>query len=68
MVEGLRSAIVRALDAVADGARGQNRSMVERNVAELRERVEDLEDSLAALDSRVGRHEEKLRPWSEIRR
>jgi hypothetical protein len=65
----LRSALARALDAVADAARGRTlSSTIERDVSELRERVEDLEDSLAALDSRAGRDEERLRPWIEIRR
>lgn len=69
VVEELRSALARALDAVADAARGRKlSSTVERDVAELRERVEDLEDSLTAFDSRAGREEETLRPWSEIRR
>ena len=69
MVEELRSAFARALDAVADAVRGRKlRSTIECDVAELSERVEDLEDSLAALDSRAGRDEATLRPWSEIRR
>jgi hypothetical protein len=35
---------------------------------ELRERVEYLEDSLAAFESRAERDENALRPWNEIRR
>jgi hypothetical protein len=36
-------------------------------VDELRERVEYLEDSLAAFESRAERDEKALRPWNEIR-
>ncbi len=38
------------------------------DVAELRERVEYLEDSLSAADARAERDESALRPWSEVRR
>lgn len=38
------------------------------DVAELRERIEYLEDSLAASDARAERDEAALRPWSEVRR
>jgi hypothetical protein len=69
LVDELRSALARALDALADAARGQNpTSNVEGEVAELRERVEYLEDSLAAFESRAERDENALRPWNEIRR
>ena len=37
-------------------------------IAELRERIEYLEDSLAAADARAERDESALRPWSEVRR
>jgi hypothetical protein len=68
LVDELRSALGRALDALADAARGQNpASNVEHEVAELRERVEYLEDSLAAFESRAERDEDALRPWNEIR-
>jgi hypothetical protein len=68
LVDELRSALGRALDALADAARGQNpTSSVEGEVAELRERVEYLEDSLAAFESRAERDENVLRPWNEIR-
>jgi hypothetical protein len=68
-VEELRGALARALDALAEAARGQKpNSTVERDVAELRERVEYLEDSLAAFESRAERDESALRPWNEIRR
>jgi hypothetical protein len=69
LVDELRSALGRALDALADAARGQNpTSSVEGEVAELRERVEYLEDSLAAFESRAERDDDALRPWNEIRR
>ena len=68
VVEELRSALAGALDALADVARGQKQnSTIERDVAELRERVEYLEDSLAAFESRAERDEKALRPWTEIR-
>ena len=68
VVDELRSALAGALDALADAARGQKpNSTIERDVAELRERVEYLEDSLAAFESRAERDEKSLRPWNEIR-
>jgi phage shock protein A len=67
MVEELRSGLARALEALADMTRGQS-SKLERNVAELRERVEYLEDSLAALEARAERDDAELRPWNEVRR
>ena len=68
VVDELRSALAGALDALADAARGQKPdSTIERDVAELRERVEYLEDSLAAFESRAERDEKALRPWNEIR-
>jgi hypothetical protein len=69
MVEELRSGLARALDALADVTRGQKPSSgVERDVAELRERVEYLEDSLAAFEARAERDDAELRPWNEVRR
>ena len=69
MVEELRSGLARALEALADVTRGQKPSSeLERDVAELRERVEYLEDSLAASDARAERDDAELRPWSEVRR
>lgn len=69
MVEELRSGFARALEALADVTRGQKPSSeLERDVAELRERVEYLEDSLAASDARAERDDAELRPWSEVRR
>ena len=69
MVEELRSGLARALGALADVTRGQKRSSeLESDVAELRERVEYLEDSLAASEARAERDESELRPWSEVRR
>jgi len=38
------------------------------DVAELRERIEYLEDSLAAADARAERDEAALRPWRDVRR
>ena len=68
LVDELRSALGRALDALAGAARGQSPAAnVEDEVAELRERVEYLEDSLAAFESRAERDEDALRPWNEIR-
>jgi hypothetical protein len=68
VVDELRSALARALDALAEAARGQKpNATIEREVAELRERVEYLEDSLAAFESRAERDEKALRPWNEIR-
>jgi hypothetical protein len=68
VVEELRSALAGALDALADAARGPRpSSTIERDVAELRERLEYLEDSLAAFESRAERDEKALRPWDEIR-
>ena len=67
-MEELRGALARALDALADAARGQKpNANVEQEVADLRERVEYLEDSLAAFESRAERDESALRPWNEIR-
>ncbi len=69
MVEELRSGLARALEALADVTRGQKPSSeVEGDVAELRERVEYLEDSLAAIEARAERDDAELRPWSEVRR
>lgn len=69
MVEELRAALARALEALADVTRGQKPSSeVERDVAELRERVEYLEDSLAASEARAERDDAELRPWNEVRR
>lgn len=69
MVEELRSGLARALEALADVTRGQKPSSeLERDVAELRERVEYLEDSLAASDARAERDDAELRPWGEVRR
>jgi hypothetical protein len=69
MVEELRAGLARALEALADVTRGQKPSLeVERDVAELRERVEYLEDSLAAFEARAERDDGQLRPWSEVRR
>jgi hypothetical protein len=57
------------LEALADVTRGQKPSSeLERDIAELRERVEYLEDSLAAFEARAERDETELRPWSEVRR
>jgi predicted nucleic acid-binding Zn-ribbon protein len=68
VVDDLRSALARALDALADAARGEQSSGdLEREVANLRERVEYLEDSLAAFETRAERDENALRPWNEIR-
>lgn len=68
VLEELRSALAGALDALAEAARGQRpNSTIERDVAELRERVEYLEDSLAAFESRAERDEKALRAWNEIR-
>jgi predicted nucleic acid-binding Zn-ribbon protein len=67
MVEELRSRLARALEALADMTRGQS-SKLERNVAELRERVEYLEDSLAALEAQAERDDAELLPWNEVRR
>jgi hypothetical protein len=52
MVEGLRSGLARALQAPANITRRQS-STPERGAAELRERVEDIEDSLAAFEART---------------
>ena len=69
MVEELRSALARALEALADVTRGQKPSSeLERDIVELRERVEYLEDSLAAFEARSKRDEAELRPWGEVRR
>ena len=69
MVEELRSGLARALEALAEVTRGQRPSSeVESDVAELRERVEYLEDSLAAFEARAERDDAELRPWSEVRR
>jgi predicted RecB family endonuclease len=68
-VEELRSNLARALEALASATRGQKpASELERDVAELRERVEYLEDSLAAFEARTERDEKALRPWDEVRR
>ena len=68
-VEDLRSSLARALEALAGATRGQKPpSELERDVAELRERVEYLEDSLAAFEARAERDEKALRPWAEVRR
>jgi hypothetical protein len=69
VVEELRTALARALEALADAARVERPEVnVERDVAELRERVEYLEDSLAAFEARADRDEKALRPWAEVRR
>jgi hypothetical protein len=69
VVEELRTALARALEALADAARGERPEVnVKRDVAELRERVEYLEDSLAAFEARADRDEKALRPWAEVRR
>jgi hypothetical protein len=69
MVEELRFGLARALEALAEVTRGQKPSSeVESDVAELRERVEYLEDSLAAFEARAERNDAELRPWSEVRR
>jgi hypothetical protein len=69
VVEELRTALARALEALADAARGERPEVnVERDVAELRERVEYLEDSLAAFEARADRDEKTLLPWAEVRR
>ena len=69
LVDELRSGLGRALEALADAARGQKPNPgLESDVAELRDRVEYLEDSLAAFESRAERDENALRPWNEIRR
>ena len=69
LVDELRSGLGRALEALADAARGQKQNPdLESDVAELRDRVEYLEDSLAAFESRAERDENALRPWNEIRR
>ena len=61
MVEELRSGLARALEALADVTRGQKPSSeLERDVAELRERVEYLEDSLAASEARAEREYRRL--------
>jgi hypothetical protein len=61
--------LARALQALADSMWGQRRrSEIERDVAELRERVDYLEDSLAAVGMRAERDEKALRPWLEVRR
>lgn len=68
-VEELRSSLARALGALADAARGPAPTPdLQRDVAELRERVEYLEDSVAAFEARAERDEAALRPWSEVRR
>ena len=67
-VDELRSGLARALEALADAARGQTPAGVEGEIAELRERVEYLEDSLAAFEARAERDEKALRPWPEVRR
>lgn len=68
MVEELRSGLARALEALSDMTRGQKPpSELERHAAELRERVEYLEDSLAAFEARAERDDPELRPWSEVR-
>jgi|SRR5579884_776894 len=62
-----RSGLARALDALAEVTRGQKpRSELELDVAELRERVEYLEDSVAAFEVRADRDDAELRPWSEV--
>lgn len=67
-VDELRSNLARALDALANATRGPKPpSELERDVAELRERVEYLEDSLAAFEARAERDEKALRPWAEVR-
>jgi predicted nucleic acid-binding Zn-ribbon protein len=68
MVEELRSGLARALEALADVTREQKPSKLECDVAELRERVEYLEDSLAAFEVRAERDDAELRPWNEVRR
>jgi hypothetical protein len=69
LVGELRSSLARALEALAGATRGQKPSSeLEREVAELRERVEFLEDSLAAFEARAERDEKALRPWAEVRR
>ena len=68
MVEEFCSVVARAVDAVAGAVRGRKlNSTMERGVAELRERVEDLEDSLAAFAARAERDETTLRPWTDVR-
>ena len=69
MVDELRSGLARALEALADVTRGQKPSSeLKRDVAELRERVEFLEDSLSAFEARAERDDGELRPWNEVRR
>lgn len=69
LVEELRSSLARAFEALAGATRGQKPpSELEHDVAELRERVEYLEDSLAAFEARAERDEKALRPWAEVRR
>ena len=69
IVDELRSALARALSALADVTRRQKPvGELEGDVAELRERVEYLEDSLAASEARAARDDAELRPWNEVRR
>jgi len=39
-----------------------------RDIEELRDRVEYVEDSVAAFIARAKRNERTLRPWAEVRR
>ncbi len=62
MANAARSAVQRIVRFLAAPAR------VETGLTELRERVEYLEDSLAAFEARAERDDDALRPWSEVKR
>ncbi len=67
IVDELRVGVARALEALADAARRRTPAGIERELGELRDRVEYLEDSLAAFEARAER-DKTLRPWAEVRR